>query len=154
MANLNEMLYTELINFRKLNSIKIGYVDIVSEGGELLKETFDIETLPSIRLVKPDGKVYHLKWMKQIGLWTAKVMQNFVEVDHADASYDFKRARVSDGIMLKVEYIANFLAETHFSWIMEHYLAAKKVMFEYTGVKHDLKSMNPNMGKKNTFKKS
>ena len=52
MANLNEMLYTELINFRKLNSIKIGYVDIVSEGGELLKETFDIETLPSIRLVK------------------------------------------------------------------------------------------------------
>ena len=81
-------------------------------------------------------------------------MQNFIEVDHAEASYDFTRARVSDGIMLKVEYISNFLADTHFSWIMEHYLASKKIMFEYTGFKHDLKSMNPNMGKKNTFKKS
>ena len=64
MANLNEALYEELIKLRKLSNVKIGYVDIVSEGGELLKETFDIETLPSIRLVKNDGKVYHLKWMK------------------------------------------------------------------------------------------
>ena len=30
----------------------------------------------------------------------------------------------------------------------------KKLVFEWTGYKHDLKSLNPNMGKKNTFKKS
>ena len=87
-------------------------------------------------------------------MWTAKIIQNFIETDHDDAPYDFKRSRVSDGIMLKVEYIANFLATTHFNWIMEHYMASRKMLFEYTGFKHDLKSANPNIGKKNTFKKS
>ena len=60
---MNEVLEQELLKLRKLSSIKIGYVDIVHEGGELLKETYDIDQLPSIRLVKQD-KVYHLKWMK------------------------------------------------------------------------------------------
>ena len=129
MANLNEALYEELIKLRQLSNVKIGYVDIVSEGGELLKETFDIETLPSIRLVKNDGKVYHLKWMKQTGMWTAKIIQNFVDVVHEEAPYDFKRARVSDGIMLKVEYISNFLADVYFTMIMEYYMASKKMLF-------------------------
>ena len=87
-------------------------------------------------------------------MWTAKIIQNFVDVVHEEAPYDFKRARVSDGIMLKVEYISNFLADVYFTMIMEYYMASKKMLFEYTGFKHDLRSMNPNMGKKNTFKKS
>ena len=56
--------------------------------------------------------------------------------------------------MLKVEYIANFLKETQFTWLMETYMGSKKVLFEWTGIKFDLKIHNPNMGKKNTFKKS
>ena len=45
----------------KSRSIKIGYVDIHHDG-ELLKETFDIETIPAIRIIAED-KVYHLKWV-------------------------------------------------------------------------------------------
>ena len=37
---------------------------------------------------------------------------------------------------------------------MENYLWGKKLIFEWTGYKHDLKEYNPNFGKKKTFRKS
>ena len=61
---------------------------------------------------------------------------------------------MTDGIFLSVEYILNNLAEHHFTAAMENYLAGKKLVFEWTGYKHDLKSVNPNMGKKKAFRKS
>ena len=116
-----------------------------------MKETFDIDTIPSIRLLKGD-KVYHCKWVN--GVWTTAEIASFVANHEETALFDYSRPRVSDGIFLSVEYVLNSLAANNFNYAMENYLFGKKLVFEWTGYKHDLKSINPNMGKKNTFKKS
>ena len=116
-----------------------------------MKETFDLDSIPSVRLVKAD-KVYHLKWIN--GLWSTEDLAAFIK-DHEESSlYDFKRSRVTDGIFLSIEYVLNSLAESSFTDAMENYMWGKKLLFELTGYKHDLKHINPNMGKKKAFKKS
>lgn len=155
MASINEKLAESLTvvagsKDAKAGKLRIGYVDI-HEDGELLKETFDLDAIPSVRLVK-DDKVYHLKWVN--GLWSTQDIEAFIK-DHEESSlYDFKRSRVTDGIFLSLEYVINTLAEQQFTSTMENYLWAKKLIFENTGYKHDLKHVNPNMGKKKAFKKS
>ena len=41
-----------------LTGLRVAFVDIAEEG-ELLKETFDIDSIPSVRLVH-DGLVYQM----------------------------------------------------------------------------------------------
>ena len=45
-------------NLRK-NKVNIGYIDIYTEDGELIKHTFDIDFIPTLILVR-DGKAYRL----------------------------------------------------------------------------------------------
>ena len=82
------------------------YVDTWGEG-ELLKETFDIQRVPSIRLVKGD-KVFALKWVD--GLWKVEELVDFVK-NYESSSYDFKRGRITEGLPLYFEYIINTMAE-------------------------------------------
>ena len=61
-ADMNRAVSKLLLDFAKMKAsktLKIRFVDTFQ--GELLKETFDIETIPSIRFVRAD-QVYHLKW--------------------------------------------------------------------------------------------
>ena len=97
-------------------------------------------------------KVYHLKWVN--GLWTTEDMADFIVNHEESALWDYRRDRVTDGVWLSLEYVINHLSESSFKDAMENYLYGKKLVFEWTGYKHDLKSVNPNMGKKKAFKKS
>ena len=97
-------------------------------------------------------KVYHLKWVN--GLWSTDDIADFILNHEENALWDYRRDRVTDGVWLSLEYVFNHLSETSFTSAMENYLYGKKMLFEWTGYKHDLKSVNPNMGKKKTFKKS
>ncbi len=128
------------------------FVDIHGDG-ELLKETFDIEKIPAIRLVKGD-KVFVLKWGGINGLWSASELREFVSTGYETALYDFKRKRVQEGLELYLEYSINTLADGSFNHAMENYMTVRKVIHEWTGYKHDLKSYNHNFGKKNAFKNS
>ena len=145
---LSEVIH-KFASTKEGKSISIGYVDTNNEG-ELLKETYDIEVVPSIRLVEGD-KVYAAKWVE--GLWTVEDLQNFVNGGYlSTANYD-KRERITP-LFLHFEYVLNALSVNHFTEVMENYLWLKKVVFEWTGYKHDLKSVNSLFGKKNAFKKS
>lgn len=62
------------------------------DHGELLKETFDIETVPSIRLVRGD-KIYHLKWNKN-AFWTSSELAGFVASGYENAPVESLHKRV------------------------------------------------------------
>ena len=47
---------------QKKDSLNIGYIDIYDDG-ELLKETFDLTVVPSVRYI--DHAVYHMLWNDQ-----------------------------------------------------------------------------------------
>ena len=145
-----------LLDFSKMPEAKktnVAFVDTFV-GGELIKETFDIEMVPSIRLVRGD-QVYHLKLPKDNkGLWSVKDLRDFVKGGYESAPTEPLRSRVNEGIELKMEYLINTLTATNFEPAMNNYLALRKIVHEWTGFKHDLKSINPNFGKKNAFKKS
>ena len=86
----------------------VAYVDTTADG-ELLKETFDVEAVPSIYLVHGE-KFYQLAWSKKKGLWNKDYLQKFVaEFDQGAYTWDFLRSRVTDGIPLYVEYAVNTL---------------------------------------------
>ncbi len=44
------MISNRLNEVANLNGLRVAFIDIADDG-ELLKETFDIETIPSVRLV-------------------------------------------------------------------------------------------------------
>ena len=46
-----------------LTGLRVAFIDIAQDG-ELLKETFDIDSIPSVRLVH-DGFVYQMQWNKE-----------------------------------------------------------------------------------------
>ena len=82
-------------------------------------------------------------------------MQTFINGDYENGLWEYKRSLVSDGLQSKLEYIYGYLAEFHFTEIIEGYLSVKKFLQNYLfGFDIDLKSSNPNMGKKKVFKKS
>ena len=57
--------------------------------------------------------------------------------------------------MLTFEYLINTISDgPSFNTVMGHYLSMRKTVENWTGYKHDLKEVNPNMLKKNTFRKS
>ena len=109
--SINKKLSENLLEMLKGKSINIGHVDIHSEG-ECLKETFDLTEVPSIRMLK-DDKVYHLKW-EDTGLWSTNTLNKFV-TEYESSLYDYARPRVSEGIMLSVEYVLNTLADKNFN---------------------------------------
>ena len=77
MAAMNEILSASLLELSKKDvakGLRVGFVDIHNEG-ELLKETYDLDAIPSVRLVKAD-KVYHLKWAN--GVWSGDELAAFV----------------------------------------------------------------------------
>ena len=133
--------------------IKIAYVDTLNEG-ELIKETFDIDMTPSIRLISQD-KVYSLKWNNK-NIWSATDIAMFVKnFETTQYLWDFKRTRITDGVILSLEYVINTLCKgDNFNYIMKNYLSGRKLIEEWTGYKHDLSELNPNIGKKNSYKKS
>lgn len=152
----NDKVFDRLIEMRKHGeeaaNIKIAYVDTLNEG-ELIKETFDIDMTPSIRLISND-KVYSLKWVSNV--WSATDMAMFVKNFETEKYlWDFKRTRITDGIVLSLEYVMNTLSNgENFNTIMKNYLWGRKFIEEWTGYKHDLSELNPNIGKKNSYKKS
>jgi len=102
-----------------------------------LKETFDIDVVPSIRLVQGD-QIYHLKW-KQGGFWKSNDLSLFIQSGYEIASVEKIRPRVSEGLELYAEYIVNTLTHSSFTPAMENYLAGRKWVQVLTGYKHDLK---------------
>lgn len=154
-ADINKLVSNMLLDVRKTpegSSVNIVFSDVLNEG-ELLKETFDIDTVPSIRLIKGE-KVYHLKWNKSGGLWSKTDLVNFINSGWESAPVEKLRSRVTEGIMLYAEYIVNTMTDRSFTSAMENYLTLRKLINEWTGYKHDLKQYNQNFGKKNSFKKS
>ena len=110
MVSTNELLSETLVKFAQTKegkSVSIAYVDTHYEG-ELLKHTFDIDVVPSVRLLNGD-KVHALKWVN--GLWTVDNLSKFVSGGYESAAYDYKRSRVSDGILLSLEYVITSLTD-------------------------------------------
>lgn len=64
MTDINKQLFRLIWhakhNINAPDYLKVGFVDIIDEG-ELLKETFDIYEVPSVRYVF-GGKFHTLKW--------------------------------------------------------------------------------------------
>ena len=109
-ADMNRLVSQLLLDFVKTKegkALRIGFVD--TWDGELLKETFDIDMIPSVRLIRGEN-VYHLKWNKQTGLWTTSDLKEFVTSGYDSAPVETLRRRVQDGMELYAEYIVNTLA--------------------------------------------
>ena len=97
--------------------------------------------------------MYALKWVN--GLWSVADLRMFVVPGGYEAApMEELRRRVADGLELYMEYSVNTLADERFTQFMETYLAVRKFVYESTGYKHDLRTVNPHFGKKNAFKKS
>ena len=92
------------------------------------------------------------KWPNS--LWTVDDLRQFVTTGYDTAPCTNKRDRISDGLMLNIDYILNDVTQRHYTDAMELYIAARKLLEEQTGYRHELKSTNPAFGKKNFFKKS
>jgi len=107
MNRLVAQLLTDLSKTKEGKTLNIVFVDTFNDG-ELLKETFDIERVPSIRLVR-GGKTYHLKWNTN-GFWSVTDLTNFIKTGYETAPVENLQARVNDGLELYMEYIVNTLA--------------------------------------------
>lgn len=153
MADMNGLLAATLIALSQKEAAQnfhIGYVD-THNNGELLKETYEVDVVPSIRLVKGD-QVCILKWAN--GLWSADDIKEFVSGGYTNAPCTFKRERVSDGLLLTAEYILNDIVRNRYTETMEMYITLRKTLEDVFGYKHDLKSVNPAFGKKKHWRKS
>ena len=56
---------------------QVAFVDVVEPEGELIKETFDIETFPSLVYVN-EGLVYHMAPWGEGPSWSASDVEDFV----------------------------------------------------------------------------
>jgi hypothetical protein len=138
---MNKLIEELLMDFTKTDEAKqvnTVFVDISSEDGELLKETFDVTKIPDIRLVKGD-RAYLLKWGSN-GLWSKAELTQFVNGGYESALYDFKRKLVQEGFEMYLEYAVNTIStDNSFNHAMENYLTIRKLIHDWTGYKHDLK---------------
>ena len=127
-------------------------MDIV-DNGELLKETFDITEVPSIRYIF-QGKFHTLKWKQTGHLWSAADIVAFVSDIDQNRLWAFERKRVKEGLDLYMEYWVRFLAENHFDDIMNMTRETKRWLNDYLGYEVKLKDYNRNFGKKKEFRDS
>ena len=118
MANTNESLSERLLEFKQTvdlpENLRVVYVDTHYEG-ELLKETFDIDRVPIIKLVKGE-KVYHLK-MPHDRLWSIAELTESIR-NPESLPYSYKRERVTEGIPIMYEYIISYAATNYFTSAM------------------------------------
>lgn len=109
-------LMTE-VSVRVPSTIQVAFVDVM-DNGELLKETFDIESTPSAIYIK-DGLVYYMPQQVPNKItWLASDFSDFIDVNHKKERSNFLRPRVTPGFSLYKEYTARWLAETYFDEIM------------------------------------
>ncbi len=73
-----------------MTGLRVAFIDIMDDG-ELLKETFDIDTLPSIRLVK-NGLVFQMPW-QTTHVWGVEDFINFLQ-NHEGEKSNYLRDRV------------------------------------------------------------
>ena len=96
MSDINEQLFRLIWhvkhNINAPSNLKVGFVDII-DNGELLKETFDITEVPSIRYVF-GGKFHTLKWKPTGHLWSAADIVVFVSEIDKNRLWAFERKRV------------------------------------------------------------
>lgn len=79
-----------------LGDYNYGWVDVWDEG-ENLKETFDIDTVYTLLMLK-DGKYYEMPWYPELS-WNANDVAEFLDFKHNDVVGMPIRPRV-DGIWL------------------------------------------------------
>ena len=109
-------------NLRK-SKVNVGYVDIYTDEGELIKHAFDIEYIPNMLFVR-DGKVYRLPKTitESFGMFnTVSNIQDFILKDYKDAPYDLVQPGVSS-FNLFYEYLYSYIAERKFEQIMNVYI--------------------------------
>ena len=137
----------------KLDSLNIGFVDIYES--ELIKETFDLTVVPSVRYIDYN-RVYHMNWNdKSYPYYSTADFMLFLSEGYGNAPVETLRPRVSEGLHIFFEYCCSWLSmDSNFETIMTTFLKARKLMKEQLSIEIDMKKDNPNFGKKNSFKKS
>ena len=120
-----------------------------------MKETFDLTVVPSVRYIEY-YTAYQMLWTDQrYNFFHTGDFLNFLEEGYTTAPQEVLRPRVLDTrFHLLFEYTCAYLAEYKFEDTMTTFLKARKLVKENLGIEWDMKSSNPNFGKKNTFKKS
>jgi hypothetical protein len=121
----NEYLYYLMGDVAKLTlgETIVAFVDVMDEG-ESLKETFDIETTPSIVWVK-DQLVTHLPKKQH---YQPQDFTDFIQSNNnVKELQNYLRKRVI-GLNLYKEYAAKYLAENHFDDFMPQFLHAKRLV--------------------------
>ena len=78
----------------------------------------------------------------------------FLDKGYEKAPIEKIRPRVREGLNLFYEYVCSYLSESYFDMILTNFLKVRKFLKEKFEIELDMKSRNPNFGKKNTFKKS
>jgi hypothetical protein len=109
---INEMVYQNAWGTkRNLNEdINVGFVDIYSPQGELLKHTFDLEVIPKAFLVSPAG-VVEMPAVNELGKdWTAADLSLFAEIGFRQTKDRLPiRKSVREGTSLITEYALTHL---------------------------------------------
>lgn len=88
------------------NGFSVAFVDVVDEG-ELIKETLDVETTPSIIYIN-HGMAYHLSWNNERA-WSANDVEDFARAQHLKEKQNYLRPRVHPGMQLYVEYLSTYV---------------------------------------------
>jgi hypothetical protein len=149
---MNEMIYKNAWTTKRNlhEDINVGYVDIYTPEGELLKHTFDVETVPKAFLVHAGG-VVEMPSISEIGKdWSAHDMELFVEHGYRQVKDKLPlRKSVREGMSLIQEYVISFLQENHFNDILQITIQLNNLSEQYLGYKHNFKRMcGENFGKK------
>ena len=75
------------------DAVNIGYVDII-DGGELVKETFDLFQIPTVRMIR-GRNVYHMNWTdKTRDYYFTQDFTHFIESGFEKAPMEIARQRV------------------------------------------------------------
>jgi hypothetical protein len=130
-------------------SVNLGFVDVHSVEGELIKHTFDVTSIPNPVLVK-GGNYWTLPWSKTH--WDPSDIEDFIVTNHED--YDKQPLRPAVTLMpgLYIEYANAYVAETYFKDLLQAVIEGNKLCKEYTGYKVDFKQGYEHFGKKNKYR--
>lgn len=129
-------------------SLNIGFVDISTPEGELLKLTFDIDGIPTA-LVIDHKNFYKLPW-ENTG-WQVSDIINFSLYHFKSYDRHALRYPVEEGSGLWREYMYAYIAQLYFEPLMSNAIKYNNMMHNYTGIKIDFKKGYEHFGKKNKY---
>jgi hypothetical protein len=125
----------------------LGFVDI-TDHGENLKETFDVEKAYAMLMVK-NGQVFEMP--NNDFKWTVQDVVEFLEKPEGIGMP--VRTRV-DGVWMYYEYFTNYMVQHYFKDLISFTYKARANIKDWSGYEIDFKSTCPLFGKKHKAKKA